>query len=125
MHKSTSGSCAAGLLSTGVRIVGMDAQETVADFLAANDLHADPAYRLLDLTAEVGELAADATASTDYGASPERISLSRDELGDALFALLALAEATDTDAEAALAESLAKYERRMADSPDGSPGSAE
>lgn len=103
----------------------MDAQETVADFLDAHDLHTDPAYRLLDLTAEVGELAADATASTDYGVSPERLDLSRDELGDALFALLALAEETDTDAEAALAESLAKYERRMTGDPEGSPGSGE
>jgi NTP pyrophosphatase (non-canonical NTP hydrolase) len=101
----------------------MDAQETVADFLAEHDLHTDPAYRLLDLTAEVGELAADATASTEYGASPAALDLSRDELGDALFALLALAEETDTDADAALAESLAKYERRI-DS-EGSPGSAD
>jgi NTP pyrophosphatase (non-canonical NTP hydrolase) len=103
----------------------MDAQETVAAFLDANDLHAPPAYRLLDLTAEVGELAADATASTEYGATPAQFELSRDELGDALFALLALAEETDTDAAAALAESLAKYEDRMADDPAGSPGSGE
>ncbi|MFC5366078.1 MazG-like family protein [Salinirubrum litoreum] len=101
----------------------MDAQETVADFLDTHDLHTDPAYRLLDLTAEVGELAADATASTDYGASPAEIDLSRDELGDALFALLALAEETDTDADAALAESLAKYDARI-DS-EGSPGSGD
>lgn len=103
----------------------MESQETVADFLDAHDLHAPPAYRLLDLTAEVGELAADATASTGYGASPDQFDLSRDELGDALFALLALAEETDTDAAAALAESLAKYERRMRDDPSGAPGSGE
>lgn len=101
----------------------MDAQDTVADFLDAHDLHTEPAYRLLDLTAEVGELAADATASTAYGDSPETFALSRDELGDALFALLALAAETDTDAETALAESLAKYERRIDD--EGSPGSGE
>jgi NTP pyrophosphatase (non-canonical NTP hydrolase) len=101
----------------------MDAQETVADFLAEHDLHTDPAYRLLDLTAEVGELAADATASTDYGACPGETDLSRDELGDALFALLALAEETDTDAGSALAESLAKYERRI--DAEGSPGSGD
>jgi NTP pyrophosphatase (non-canonical NTP hydrolase) len=101
----------------------VNAQETVADFLAEHDLHTDPAYRLLDLTAEVGELAADATASTDYGARSEHIDLPRDELGDALFALLALAEETETDAGIALAESLAKYEARI--EREGSPGSGE
>jgi NTP pyrophosphatase (non-canonical NTP hydrolase) len=101
----------------------MDAQETVADFLESHDLHTDPAYRLLDLTAEVGELAADATDSTDYGSRPAEMDLSRDELGDALFALLALAEETDADAGAALAESLVKYEARI--DGEGSPGSGE
>ncbi|WP_435194647.1 hypothetical protein [Natronomonas sp. EA1] len=42
----------------------MDAQETVVRFIATHDLDCPPAYRLLDLTAEVGELAADATDST-------------------------------------------------------------
>ncbi|WP_435185158.1 nucleotide pyrophosphohydrolase [Halobellus sp. EA9] len=98
-----------------------DAQRRVADFLAAADLHAHPAYRLLDLTAEVGELAADATASSDYGADPESLSVNRDELGDALFALLALADELDVDAGAALDESLAKYEARIDET--GAPGS--
>lgn len=100
----------------------MDAQDRVATFLADNDLRADPAYRLLDLSAEVGELAADAAKSTDYGADPEALTVSEDELGDALFALLALAEELDVDAGEALATSLTKYETRMAEG-DG-PGSA-
>lgn len=100
----------------------MDSQDIVAEFLTTHDLHVDPAYRLLDLSAEVGELAADATDSTDYGAAPADLDLSRDELGDALFALLALAEETDTDAGIALAESLAKYEARIEAA--GAPGSA-
>jgi NTP pyrophosphatase (non-canonical NTP hydrolase) len=103
----------------------MDSQDIVAEFLTTHDLHVDPTYRLLDLSAEVGELAADAadaTDATDYGAAPEDLDLSRDELGDALFALLALAEGTDTDAGIALAESLAKYETRIEAA--GAPGSA-
>jgi len=96
-------------------------QRRVADFLAAEGLRTHPAYRLLDLTAEVGELAADATASSDYGADPESLAVKRDELGDALFALLALAVELDVDAEAALEESLAKYEGRIEES--GAPGS--
>ncbi|MFB6088056.1 MAG: MazG nucleotide pyrophosphohydrolase domain-containing protein [Haloarculaceae archaeon] len=99
----------------------MDAQEDVARFLDEHDLHGDPAYRILDLAAEVGEVAADAAKSADYGAAPEDLAVSEDELGDALFSLLATAEALDVDARAALDRSLAKYERRLADT--GSAGS--
>lgn len=101
----------------------MREQRQVAAFLDEHDLHTDPAYRLLDLTAEVGELAADATQSSSYGATPEALAVNRDELGDALFALLALAEELDLDAGDALAESLAKYENRAASS--GTVGSGE
>lgn len=92
----------------------MKEQRQVAAFLEEHELHAHPTYRLLDLTAEVGELAADATASSDYGANPEALAVETDELGDALFALLALADELDLDAGDALDESLAKYERRLA-----------
>jgi len=93
----------------------------VAAFLDEAGLHAPPAYRLIDLTAEVGEVAADAAESSDYGADPEAVSVSRDEVGDVLFAALALADALDVDAEDALAESLAKYEARL--DADGTAGS--
>lgn len=101
----------------------MDAQQRVAAFLDRTGLHAPPAYRLLDLTAEVGELAADATATSDYGAAPSQLSVAEDELGDALFALLALAESLDVDADAALETSLAKYETRLAET--GTAGSGD
>ncbi|MFB6250351.1 MAG: MazG nucleotide pyrophosphohydrolase domain-containing protein [Halobellus sp.] len=101
----------------------LDSQRRVAAFLDEKDLHAPPAYRLLDLTAEVGELAADATTSSKYGSDPDALSVQRDELGDALFALLALAEELDIDAGAALDESLRKYETRIED--EGLPGSGE
>lgn len=91
----------------------MDEQERVAAFIAANDLECPPAYRLLDLAAEVGELAADATATSNYGANPDTLGVKRDELGDALFALLALCDDFDVDASAALDASLDKYETRL------------
>ncbi len=100
-----------------------DHQQRVAALLDDAELHAPPAYRLLDLTAEVGEVAADAAKSSGYGADPEALSVSRDELGDVLFATLALAEELDVDAEAALAESIAKYETRL--DADGTAGSGE
>ena len=98
-------------------------QRRVAAFLDEADLHAPPAYRLLDLTAEVGEVAADAASSSGDGTDPEALSVARDEIGDVLFATLALAEELDVDAEAALAESLAKYEARL--DADGTAGSGE
>jgi len=97
------------------------AQQQVAAFLAENEMHAPPAYRLLDLTAEIGEVAADAAKSSAYGESPESLSVSEDELGDALFALLALATELDVDAGAALETSLSKYEARI--DADGDAGS--
>ena len=92
---------------------GMQAQDRVARFCDEHDLDGDPAYRVLDLAAEVGEVAADAAKSAEYGAAPEELAVSEDELGDALFSLLATAEALDVDAEEALETSLAKYERRL------------
>jgi len=96
-------------------------QQQVADFLDDNEMHAPPAYRMLDLAAEVGEVAADAAKSSEYGHSPESLSVPEDELGDALFALLALAAELDIDAGDALETSLRKYENRIAT--DGDAGS--
>jgi NTP pyrophosphatase (non-canonical NTP hydrolase) len=100
----------------------MNAQQNVAEFLAEHDMDADPAYRILDLASEVGELAKDANDSTDYGANPERLDVNSDELGDALFALLALAESLDVDAEEAVDEALAKYEARIEETGDAGSG---
>ncbi|MEF8830204.1 MAG: MazG-like family protein [Halobacteriales archaeon] len=98
----------------------MDDQQRVASFLAAKGLGADPAHRVLDLASEVGELAKEVNESTDYGADDD-VAVATDEVGDALFALLALAESLDQDASEALSASLAKYERRLDGS--GDPGS--
>ncbi|WP_254532418.1 MazG-like family protein [Natrinema gelatinilyticum] len=85
------------------------------------DLETPPAFRLLDLVSEVGELAKEANTSTEYGSSPADLELTSDELGDALFALLAVCEALEIDAPDALAEALEKYENRIEDS--STPGS--
>jgi NTP pyrophosphatase (non-canonical NTP hydrolase) len=100
----------------------MDEQRRVAAFVDEYGLETDPAYRLLDLAAEVGELAADATTSTGWGADPGALEVDSDEVGDALFALLALAERLDVDAGAALEEALAKYEERLEETGDASSG---
>jgi Predicted pyrophosphatase len=100
---------------------GMDEQQRVAEFLTTHELETDAAYHALDLTAEVGEIAAAVNESTDYGSSPETVEVPTDELGDALFALLATCERLDIDAGTALEEALVKYERRL--DATGDPGS--
>jgi len=100
----------------------MDEQDRVAAFVAEHGLETDLAYRVLDLESEVGEVAKEVATSTDYGSDPDAAAIASDELGDALFALLALAETADVDAGDALAESLAKYERRLDASGDAGSG---
>ncbi|WP_276256871.1 MazG-like family protein [Halomontanus rarus] len=101
----------------------MDEQRTVAAFVEEHDLEAPPAYRVLDLTSEVGELAKEVNESTAYGATRADVDAAADELGDALFALLALADSLEIDADDALEEALAKYRSRL--EATGDPGSGE
>ena len=101
----------------------MDEQDRVAAFVEVHGLRAPPAFRLLDLVSEVGELAKAAAESTGYGDRPGAIDVPADEVGDALFSLLALAEGLDVDAGEALEAALAKYERRLAER--GEPSSGE
>ena len=91
----------------------MDEQQQVADFIQKHELRDDPAFRILDLSAEVGEIAADATKSTSMGVSPDELAVPSDEVGDALFSLLAVAESLDIDAGDALDEALEKYRNRI------------
>ena len=65
---------------------------------------------MLDLVSEVGEIAKEVNLSTAYGAE-EGVEIADDELGDALFALLALADGIDVDAGSALEAAIGKYER--------------
>ena len=101
----------------------MDAQDRVTAFQDEYDVEGEPEYQLLDLASEVGELAADACAATDYGQGSEDVAVKRDELGDALFSLLVFANSMDVDADAALDEALEKYERRI--DATGDPGSGD
>ncbi len=92
-----------------------DLQKRVRDFTAANDMDAPPEHRFLDLMAELGELAKEILKSSEYGEkpfTPDPVSWP-DELGDAAFSLLALANATGTDIEDALNGALTKYQKRI------------
>ncbi|MFB6266185.1 MAG: MazG nucleotide pyrophosphohydrolase domain-containing protein [Halodesulfurarchaeum sp.] len=91
----------------------MDAQDRVAEFLAAHQLETDPTFRLFDLVSEVGELAKSVNTSTRYGQKPDRIALDESEYGDVLFATLALGAESGFDADEALETAIQKYRTRM------------
>ena len=94
----------------------MDEQELVATFIERHDLDCPLPHRVLDLESEVGELAKEVLVSTEYGTNPDDASIAVDEVGDALFALLALADAADIDAGEALGVAVEKYEGRLDES---------
>lgn len=99
----------------------MDQQEKVREFIEKYDMDGTAEFRILDLVSEVGEVAKDATKSTGYGENPEDILVKKDEIGDVLFSLLAVAESLDIDAEEALVTALEKYRERIDEK--GDPGS--
>ena len=91
-----------------------DWQRSVAEFAHRHSLLYDPVTHTLDLVSEVGEVAKEVLLGTDYGRRalqfrPQLV----DELGDALYSLLVLAEACGVDAGDALDAALEKYERRL------------
>lgn len=90
--------------------------------MEAHKLEASIPSRVLDLVAEVGELAKEVLTRTDYGRTPFRPSERwQEELGDVFFALVCLANSTTVDLEEALQQALDKYRERLARK--GDPGS--
>lgn len=100
----------------------MDEQQKVAEFIQEHEMQSEPSFLILDLAAEVGEIAADATKSTSWGTSPDELDVKSDEVGDALYSLLAVAESLDIDAGDALDEALEKYRRRIEETGNASSG---
>ncbi len=99
-------------------------QEQVRAFLKRRGRFPDPETALLDLLAETGELAKALLNASDYGKkAPPATPEIEEELGDALYSLLAFAEALGINAQAALQAALKKYARRIAE--HGTMGSQE
>jgi len=93
-----------------------DWQRRVAAFAQRNDLLHEPPIHMLDLISEIGEVAKEMLLATDYGRkAPQARREMADELGDALYSLLALTEACDVDANSVLSAALMKYEHRLAE----------
>lgn len=96
----------------------MEEQKKVEEFVEKHDMEATSAFRVLDLVAEVGEIASDAAKSADYGMKEGELEVKKDELGDALFSLISVANDLGIDLEEALDESLEKYEARIEEKGD-------
>lgn len=89
-------------------------QGQVAAFARRHGLLHDPATHALDLVSEIGEVAKEMLLATDYGRrAPQAQAQVADELGDALYSLLALAESWGVDVGSALSTALEKYEGRL------------
>lgn len=89
-------------------------QAEVARFVAAHDLEASETARMLDLVSEVGELAKEILQGSNYGRAPVALKATWPlEMGDTLFALICLANATEVDLAPALAQAMAKYRARL------------
>lgn len=99
-------------------------KQQVFEFTEQNQLGCDAVTRTLDLVSEVGELAKQILKETDYGQHPFRPSPAWElELGDTLFSLLTLAQASGVDPAQAGLKALRKYEQRIASG--GSPASGQ
>lgn len=98
-------------------------QDQVRDFVQTNDLEIGIGDRLLDVVSELGEVAKEALRATQYGTRRfVRGDDWEDELGDVVFSLICVANASDVDLESALQRSLLKYGRRVRS--HGHPGSS-
>lgn len=102
-------------------------QAQVQAFVDEHDLATSPETRLLDLISEVGELSKEVLQANDYGKSllnldDERHASWAAEMGDVLFALVCLANATGVDLDQALTSVLDKYKQRLADRGDAGSG---
>lgn len=93
-------------------------QERVEKFINENEMGGTAPFQVIDLLAEVGEIAADAAKSAEYGESEEEMSVKEDEFGDVLFSLLALANSMDVDMEEAFETALEKYRNRIEEKGD-------
>lgn len=101
----------------------IDAQSRVAAFTTEHGMDAPLGTRMLDVVSEVGELAKEVLEGSAYGATAPALHEEswQGELGDLVFSVLSLANLTEVDLDAALADTLHKYRERMAST--GTPGS--
>jgi NTP pyrophosphatase (non-canonical NTP hydrolase) len=89
-------------------------QTRVANFFKEHNLETSVEVRLLDLLAELGELAKEVLKSSEYGQIPfTETEAWEEELGDVFFSLVSLAYSSNVVLEKALDKALVKYQARI------------
>ncbi|WP_432406243.1 MazG nucleotide pyrophosphohydrolase domain-containing protein [Wukongibacter sp. M2B1] len=92
----------------------IEIQKKIEKFTKEKNLNISPNLRIIDLVSEVGEMAKEVLKSTAYGKKDFMASGDwQSEIGDVLFALICLANSTDTNLEQSLFKALEKYEKRF------------
>ena len=97
----------------------MDLQP-LREFIAQHNLETQPAFSLLDVMSELGEVAKLLLHSTNYGQHPEAADSAqmREAIGDLMFAVAYLSTLYDVDPEAALWESVRKFKSKLQSRPE-------
>ena len=98
-------------------------QKSVEAFVQKHWLSCGVQSRYIDLASEIGELGKEILKGSDYGKTAYLAGhAAKEELGDCLFSLLALASEMGIDMEEALQGALQKYEERFSETGEISSG---
>ena len=95
-----------------------EVQFRVKTFVEKHQIETSPEMRLLDLISEIGELSKEMLKANNYGKEVFQLSSDQhgkwtEELGDAFFSLICLANSTHVDLDNALHQVLNKYALRL------------
>ena len=87
------------------------------DFIARHDLHTAPEWSLLDAQAQLGELSRALLKQTHFGreAAPLAPEIAHQKIGDLMFAIAYLSLIHGIDPEAALHDSIVRFEEKLED----------
>jgi len=89
-------------------------QKKVEEFVAKYNLQHEPEIDALDFVSELGEVVKEILKTTNYGKEkPKYRQEMKDEIGDAFYSLIKLANHYNVDLEEALESALKKYEKRL------------
>lgn len=89
-------------------------QKQIKEFCKEHNLDASVENRMLDLVSEIGEASKEILKATNYGKKKAKFDGKiEEELGDAFFSLVVLANELDVDLENSLNKALKKYEKRL------------
>ncbi|MEN8240449.1 MAG: MazG nucleotide pyrophosphohydrolase domain-containing protein [Chloroflexota bacterium] len=92
----------------------MNFQTLVDSFVKEYQLETSVEIRLLDLQSELGELAKEALKGNQYGKSKFTTTPNwEEELADAFFSLVCIANSTGVNLDTALEKALGKYRTRI------------